>query len=114
MEFLYPLIVSLVGILGAIVGFFAKGWKKSVDDSLSKMQNTIEEAERREAKCKLSVATEFQRTKDCKITHDKIESVQAGLFKRMQDLSDKISNNHTQIMYQMGVKDGRDNKGDKE
>ncbi len=100
-------LTSLIGVLCIIVGYLVNNWKKSTESKMNKTDKSLEGIIRDEASCKISIGQDFVRVPACEKQVDRFEDKMAGIFKRLEELKTLSAEQHSQIMYEMGVKNGR-------
>jgi NADH:ubiquinone oxidoreductase subunit 5 (subunit L)/multisubunit Na+/H+ antiporter MnhA subunit len=111
-------ITAVLGILCLIIGYFVSNWKKSIETSIKNLltkadknrfyfEEKVDELIVDRTKCKLNVAQNFVRTKDCNDTVKRLEQNQTLISQKMEELKDTMAEHHSQVMYQLGVKNGR-------
>ena len=111
-------LTTLIGAGSLIVGYLINNWKKGIEEKFKKLfsvtennQEKIEEEVDKmkadSARCKLSIANDFVRVKEYDKTTIRIENNIQELFSKFDGLVTLMNTQHTQVMYELGVRNGK-------
>jgi hypothetical protein len=99
-------LTSLLTVVGAIMGFLLKGWMRTMKDDVEKLKVKTNDMLAEEARCKINVATDFVRRKDCQEIRAAINETMTKVFDKIDKMCEKIDKQHAQVMYELGIRNG--------
>lgn len=111
-------ITAIIAVTCFIIGYFINSWKKAIETNIKSLftkadknrhyfEEKATEIMTDSTKCKLNIASNFVRTKDCNDTVKRIEDNQTRIISKMDEMKDTMGEHHSQVMYELGIKNGR-------
>lgn len=99
-------LTTITTLLGLVVGYFIKTWKQKTDVDISNLKKETKGMLAEEARCKLSVATNFVRKGEVKSIKDEMTETFNKIFDKMDGINKDMNDQHADVMYELGVKNG--------
>jgi len=97
---------SIVGTLGLVIGYLIKSKVKTIEKDIVDVKKEQKDSITIQAKDKLHIAENFLLKKDYNAELIKIETTQAEVFRKIDELKNVVNQNHFQVMTEMKVKNG--------